>query len=389
MALNLKNWFKILFLLSVASVFNYIVFINLNTTEIKKSSVVVVLEEPDKVPSLLQENYKDAIIIPDRKNVTDIAVMVMGELSVLDEWYNRMKDIDATFSFIYASFDAQISQEQNVKYIEDAVFPCRVIFTPGTWTEGRNLLAEEAIRLERKRGKQFSHWLFMDDDVVPNCTGREEIINTVYGDGSCWQNVFNFISSSKVPDNASTISLSVRSVGGLQAVSTTDALFAAFKREYVPYILPYGKLREGYSQWMSQAALFCIMYTCLESSTVLVPYIPRYDSHHREYVRGCLSDQMKQVVRDNYVSEELGFEACLSDGYEDETCMQETNKTELVPLEESERFSTLIPIPELTKCAPMKNRFEIWRKGIDDQEEEESDLGADEGDENGNNNEQK
>ena len=41
----------------------------------------------------------------------------------------------------------------------------------------------------------------------------------------------------------------------------------------------------------------------------------------------------------------------------------------------------------MTICAPMMNRFEIWMKGIDDhddEEEEESDLGADEGDQNGN-----
>lgn len=81
-----------------------------------------------------------------------------------------MKAVDASFSFIYASFDIQISQEQNATYMEDATFPFRAKFIPGTtWTQGRNMLAKEAVRLEKKRGKKFSHWSFMDDNIDAKC----------------------------------------------------------------------------------------------------------------------------------------------------------------------------------------------------------------------------
>ena len=367
----------ILFIIAASSVLaNYYFFAEERTTFttklISEKDALIIPESSKNQTDVLSveqkidenRNENNALIIPDRKNETDILVLVMGELGALEKWYNILKSIDATFSFIYASFDAQISQEQNAIYMENATFPFQVIFIPGTtWTQGRNILAEEAIRLEKKRGKEFSHWLFMDDDVVPLCY---EECKTFYGDGSCWQNVFNFISSSKVPDNASTIYPQMDTTkdryDGMKALSTPDALFAAFKREYVPYMLPYPNLREGYSQWMSQAALFCVMRTCLKSSVVNIPYIHLHNSLSRPYERGLILDQMKQIVKDNYVTDEFGFETCLS--YTIHDIQQNLDSTEWVPVEESDKFSTLIPSPELTKCAPMKKRFETWKESV-------------------------
>lgn len=328
-----------------------------DTSILKQNDIII----PDVSEIVHDESHP--LIIPDRKNETDILVMVMGQLKFLDKWYNILKSVDASISFVYASYDIQISQEQNATYLDDATFPFKAKFIPGTtWTQGRNMLAKEAVRLEKKRGKKFSHWLFMDDDINVKC--EDEMIRIVYGNESCWQNVFNFISSSKVPENISTIGAipELNPQPGLQAVSTADAYFAAFKREYVPYMLPYGKLSKGFSQWMSQAALFCIMRTCLESSIARIPYIRIENDLSRSYKRGLYIHQMKRIIKYNFVTEELGFENCMK--YTLADVNQGLGATEVVPLVESEKFSSLIPSPELTKCAPMKRRFETWEKRI-------------------------
>ena len=62
------------------------------------------------------------------------------------------------------------------------------------------------------------------------------------------------------------------------------------------------------------------------------------------------------------MTEELGFENCMK--YTLADINQGLGATKVAPLEESEKFSSLIPSPELTKCAPMKRRFETWEKRI-------------------------
>jgi len=49
-----------------------------------------------------------------------------------------------------------------------------------------------------------------------------------------------------------------------------------------------------FSQWMSQAALFCIMRTCLESSIARIPYIRIENAMSRSYKRGVYIRQMKK-----------------------------------------------------------------------------------------------
>ena len=228
---------------------------------------------------------------------------------------------------------------------------------------GRNLLAAEALRLESTRGKEFTYWLFMDDDIEVNC---EEEAKAIYGDGSCWQNVFNFMSSSKVPGNISTIVTIDHQLNGFrsgfQAMSSADAFFAAFKREYVPYMLPYATLNEGYSNEVSQNALFCVMRTCLKSSAAIIPFIKFHNVRQNPFIRGMELDQIQQVIRDNYVSESFGFETCLS--YSIGDFKQNMDLTPLVPIENADTFNELIPPPELEKCEPMKARFEKWKNEV-------------------------
>ena len=75
-------------------------------------------------------------------------------------------------------------------------------------------MAEEALRLEKARGKKFDYWVFVDDDLDITCADEEtEGMKEVLGDGSCWKKVINFVRSGQVPDNASSITLPVGITG--------------------------------------------------------------------------------------------------------------------------------------------------------------------------------
>ena len=213
--------------------------------------------------------------------------MVMGERIHFFQWYERLKDIDANVFFIYASFDEELPSKGGISegnytcMRNDTALRCQTIFIPNTtWTEGRNLLAEEAVREEKRSGKLFTYWAFADDDISCHISNHE-MANKIYRDTDatwedlkCWQHVFDYMGSSIVPERASNIAMPYRThASSFQAASNIDACFVAFKRDDVPFFLPYPALRPGFSWWMSQAALFCVINTSFRQSTALVPYI--------------------------------------------------------------------------------------------------------------------
>ena len=215
--------------------------------------------------------------------------------------------MDANLSFVYASYDAEIPG-QGENYIceennSSTSLDCQTIYIPHTtWTEGRNLLAEEALRKERHLGKEYRYWLFLDDDVNVRCKSPAV---------ECWQQVFNFISSDEVPDKASTISLPYGNPrDGFMAVSNADAMFAEFKKERVPYLLPYATLQEGESEWDSQAANFCVIGSCMPSSVLFVPFVGGVNGAHRDYVRGLNLQNISATIARNYHDKSTGFSIC-------------------------------------------------------------------------------
>ena len=210
--------------------------------------------------------------------------------------------------------------------------------------------------MEKRRGKKYDYWLFLDDDVDVSCLGGKPV-EKLLGKGSCWQKAFNFISSNNVPENASSIALP----GGLgfTAVTNTDAMFAAFKRSHVPYVLPYATLPEGASQWTSQAALFCIMETCMESSVALIPYIKGRNKAHRDYIRGLNIHEIRSVIAENYHDEETGFLPSISGS------ANISNGAGFIgPFETKEELNDHIPLTDFEKCKPMKTRFDAWASAV-------------------------
>ena len=306
----------------------------------------------------LQMLNNKTVIVPDMKDSTDIVFIVMGFFSM---WHTALENLDGNIALIYASYDEPVSYNSSINY--------QTIHIPGTtWTQGRNFLAEEAIRLERKRCKEFTHWIFSDDDIVPFCdmnvAGYKEEFQRVYGDDesvSCWQHVIDYIGSSKVPEKAS---LMVGQSGprGFFAVSTADAMFNVFKRKYVPYLLPYATLPEGTSEWLSQAALFCIIRNCLKYSAAIIPYIGFANGLHREYARGLDRKQYRTVIKNNYINEGIRLEKCLKYHAIGDQYKQATS---LLLYDEADMLNDLMPFNDLSPWSGLKDRFERWEKSID------------------------
>ncbi len=309
-------------------------------------------------------SLQDEEKVPDT-TTTDIVVIITGKKKSFHMWIDRLNSISpsahvGSVSLLFGSTDEMIPQDACEKNNEYDL-PCQVAFIPDTtWTEGRNLLAGEVIRKEVRRNKKYDYWLFLDDDVEADCSeGGWAMVETL-GKGSCWENIFNFISSDQVPENASTIALPLREgQRGFAGFSTTDSMFAAFKRDRVPYLLPYTMLREDSSQWTSQAAMFCIMRTCMKSSAVFVPYVSGSSPLFREYsyVRGRELNQIRETIEENFHDEKAGFYPCMD--YKPSHAKPYAHGTGT--FKTADELNANIPPPDLELCEPMRARFDRWK----------------------------
>mmetsp|Transcript_7438 Transcript_7438/g.8563 ORF Transcript_7438/g.8563 Transcript_7438/m.8563 type:complete len:403 (+) Transcript_7438:266-1474(+) len=313
------------------------------------------LQEEEPAELEVADESLDLEVVDEKQ---DILVVVMGERRQWPMWKARLGGIDAKLTLLYGSYNDAIPEDE---WENDFGLTCQTAFIPDTtWTIARNLLAAEAVRMERRRGKEFDWWVFLDDDVDVRCEahGRIDRMNEVLGEGMCWQRIFNFLGSDQVPENASSVSLETHSRPGFAAVSTTDAMFAAFKRSHVPFLLPYANLPAGSSEWSSQGALFCIMETCMRSSTILIPFVRGFNPAHRAYQRGLNYNQIMKVVRDNYHNPPAGFEPCAAG----------MNVMQLVDFvgtyETAEELNAVIQPTEWAMCDPMRARFDGWDLSI-------------------------
>ena len=228
-----------------------------------------------------KNNIEKTLALHHRETIlNDILFMVNGQKKYFKTWQENLVLVSKGVSLVYASFDEKILEEHrsyiNKNNDSNDAFDCHTMYIPNTTsTEARNFLAEKAIRLERMNKREFNYWVFSDDDVTLDCNKRKEMVIKLYGNNtSCWQLVVDFLRSSKVPEKASTVVFEMPTHGtrGFGTVSTVDAMFNAFKRRYVPYLLPYPTLREGKSWHLSQIAIFCVTRICLKSSVLVAPY---------------------------------------------------------------------------------------------------------------------
>lgn len=165
-------------------------------------------------------------------NETSIIIAVMGEAKYFQKWYTtinkasnlsndsmlKRKTNRRAVTLLYGSFDAPINTSLYSKRNELVnSIDCRSIYIPKTtWTEGRNLLAQE-IRLDDERlNKKYDFWVFVDDDVRLSLYGQK-----TSDDGQGFGSFIDYLAD-ETPPNATTVSASTYQ-RGVEAVTTQDA----------------------------------------------------------------------------------------------------------------------------------------------------------------------
>lgn len=280
-------------------------------------------------------------------------------------------------SFIYASYDDIITTNNTNSSTAamDLMMSSRTIFIPGTtWTEGRNKLAQEALTNEKIRKQTYKYWVFLDDDIDFICkkgtfgrggqmiAGFENTSETTSGQ-YCWNMFLNFLDSDNdlVPKKVTTVTLKRgRHDKHFTAASKPDAIVAAFKRQSLPYILPYATLQSGESQFNSQKVVFCVMKTCLKQSAMYVPYIHVKNNEHREYPRGFNLSSFVSTVGYNY-NEYLNLQHCSRIPE-----YHENGNVDVLTTQIAQDLDKMIPSMN-SSCDTLRSRFYDWQRSLEDE----------------------
>jgi len=226
------------------------------------------------------------------------------------------------------------------------------------------MLARHILDIEQQQKWEFDFWIFADDDLllvlpVDDTSVRES-------EGELWQNVLEQLNqASLLPAQHISQFTAFRgksntvSQGGWVGVSTYDANFAVFSRWAVPYLLPYVTPLAGDSEWISQAALFCVTQTCFPNSVAVFPDIVSYNTLHREYSKHNFMPKAIQAA----VQESIGSYLDLNKFCTHTDARQlydPTSKFKSVANLENE----LVLISKSSgSCEPLAVRFHDWERG--------------------------
>ena len=152
-----------------------------------------------------------------------------------------------------------------------------------TWTTARNLLYEKALNEERHQGWRWAYFNFCDGDIQLNCPLAEKLLGTNQTNGDelviaqQFRSLINIQQSLSIKINIDqcfilmdtfllSTSPAISSIGGMgippifdglltQIVYHIDAMFNAFHRDALPFVLPYCARYDARSWWTSQAIL--------------------------------------------------------------------------------------------------------------------------------------
>lgn len=155
-----------------------------------------------------------------------------------------------------------------------------------------------------------------------------------------------------VPQKVTTVTLPRRLKRPYSVASNADAMVAAFKREYVPYLLPYANLRKGESQWTSQAVLFCVMWNCFKQSTYFAPNIHALNTAHRPYTRGGNVTSYQAATAYNYDQYMPLHSRCDEQQHFDQ-------RSDVIKAPSLKELEALIPSMN-SSCEVLKRRFFDW-----------------------------
>lgn len=313
----------------------------------------------------LVKNDKSRHSLISMNVVPEILFVVMGEARYFSRWYEYLAKANASIvqvTFLYGSYDSPVGRNETkrceLSSQANEFMDCKLRYIPNsTWTEGRNLLAREGLILEKANGRKFDFWVFSDDDTDVHCPEYYDAI----GKRRCWQELVESIGRARdMSSKITTIAPAYFTMGkedGWVGVSTQDAIFAAFRREFVPYFLPYALPPPGLSEWLSQAALFCVMMTCFQSSVILPPNYVAINRLHRNYSKASYNKEtIMETIRSNY-GNFVNFEHCWGMVFKE-------GQDKIGPFRTQRELVEHIPNHNLGHCSALSRRFSEWEEAI-------------------------
>jgi hypothetical protein len=176
-----------------------------------------------------------------------------------------------------------------------------------TWTTARNFLFERALMEEHLQGWRWAYWNFVDGDVETECPLAEKFLETnedIDGDESLFVRHYRLLMNKTINKDPCYIlidafllsvspAIAVFANTGApiifddlltQIVYHVDAIFNAFHRDAIPFVLPYCARYDGRSWWKSQAILI-YRSLCLYGHVIQFNAIHIIGQKHRRYPR--------------------------------------------------------------------------------------------------------
>ena len=183
-----------------------------------------------------------------------------------------------------------------------------------TWTTARNLLYERALIEEQRQGWRWAYFNFADGDIQVNCPLADKLLgqNQIIGDElvlahqyraliefhqSFYPNITTDRCFILVDTFLLTVSPAIGSFFGMgieplsgsflaQIVYHMDAMFNAFHRDALPFILPYCPRYDNRTWWTSQAILV-YRSLCLFGHAIQLNAVGVTRQKHRPYPRNA------------------------------------------------------------------------------------------------------
>jgi hypothetical protein len=181
-----------------------------------------------------------------------------------------------------------------------------------TWTTARNMLYERALIEEHHQGWRWAYFNFGDGDIQINCPRADKLLKTNETNGDelviaqQFRALVNLQQSLNIkikPDQCFilfdtfllSVSPAIASIGGMfipplfdellaQIVYHIDAMFNAFHRNALPFVLPYCARYDNRTWWTSQAILI-YRSLCLYGHVIQFNAVSIARQKHREYPR--------------------------------------------------------------------------------------------------------
>jgi hypothetical protein len=181
-----------------------------------------------------------------------------------------------------------------------------------TWTTARNMLFERALVEEHQQGWRWAYFTFGDGDIEVDCPLAQKLLKTnqTTGDELVIAQHFRFLIDIQQSLNINnktdqcfilfdtfllSVSPAISAIAGMatptifddlltQIVYHIDAMFNAFHRDAIPFVLPYCARYDARSWWTSQAILI-YRSLCLYGHAIQFNAVCIARQKHREYPR--------------------------------------------------------------------------------------------------------